>query len=113
MAAKADKAGWKLTNFDSMFLYGETPTSMMHVASLIPLSVGTGTDTLFGAIALATAGGTIAGTLGLADGVALTSLVGFACGDLAGDDRRHHHRQHALESGGVAGPGGGVAHVCL
>jgi hydrophobic/amphiphilic exporter-1 (mainly G- bacteria), HAE1 family len=35
------------------------------IASLIPLSVGTGTDTLFGAIALATAGGTVAGTLGV------------------------------------------------
>lgn len=35
------------------------------LASLIPLSVGTGTDTLFGAIALATAGGTVAGTLGV------------------------------------------------
>lgn len=35
------------------------------LASLIPLSVGTKADTLFGAIALATAGGTVAGTLGV------------------------------------------------
>ncbi|HEY0931332.1 MAG TPA: efflux RND transporter permease subunit [Gemmatimonas sp.] len=34
------------------------------LASLIPLSVGAGSDTLFGAIALATAGGTVAGTIG-------------------------------------------------
>ena len=34
------------------------------LASLLPLAVGTATDTLFGAIALATAGGMIAGTLG-------------------------------------------------
>ena len=34
------------------------------LASLVPLSVGTGADTLFGAIALATAGGTLAGTVG-------------------------------------------------
>ena len=34
------------------------------LASLIPLAWGTGTDSLFGAIALATAGGTLAGTIG-------------------------------------------------
>ena len=34
------------------------------LASLLPLAVGTAIDTLFGAIALATAGGMIAGTLG-------------------------------------------------
>lgn len=34
------------------------------LASLIPLAVGTGADDLFGAIALATAGGTVAGTIG-------------------------------------------------
>ena len=38
--------------------------TLTTVASLVPLAVGTGTDTLFGAIALATTGGTIAGTLG-------------------------------------------------
>ncbi|AMW04251.1 efflux RND transporter permease subunit [Gemmatimonas phototrophica] len=35
------------------------------LASLAPLSIGTATNTLFGAIALATAGGTVAGTLGV------------------------------------------------
>ena len=34
------------------------------LASLVPLAWGTGTNSLFGAIALATAGGTVAGTLG-------------------------------------------------
>lgn len=38
--------------------------TLTTMASLIPLAVGTGSDTLFGAIALATAGGTVAGTLG-------------------------------------------------
>jgi multidrug efflux pump subunit AcrB len=38
--------------------------TLAALASLIPLSIGTGTNTLFGAIALATAGGTVAGTLG-------------------------------------------------
>jgi len=34
------------------------------MASLIPLAVGTSTQDIFGAIALATAGGIIAGTVG-------------------------------------------------
>ena len=34
------------------------------IASLVPLAVGTEADSLFGSIALATAGGTIAGTIG-------------------------------------------------
>ena len=38
--------------------------TLTTLASLIPLAVGTGSDTLFGAIALATAGGTLAGTVG-------------------------------------------------
>ena len=38
--------------------------TLSTLASLIPLAVGTGSDTLFGAIALATAGGTLAGTVG-------------------------------------------------
>ncbi|MND06467.1 hypothetical protein D3C83_278550 [compost metagenome] len=38
--------------------------TLTTMASLIPLAVGTGSDTLFGSIALATAGGTIAGTIG-------------------------------------------------
>ncbi|HMV33381.1 MAG TPA: hypothetical protein PKA50_14785, partial [Gemmatimonadales bacterium] len=38
--------------------------TLTTLASLIPLAVGTGADDLFGAIALATAGGTVAGTVG-------------------------------------------------
>ena len=34
------------------------------LASLLPVAIGAGTDTLFGAIALATSGGVIAGTIG-------------------------------------------------
>jgi multidrug efflux pump subunit AcrB len=37
--------------------------TLAALASLVPLSVGTGATTLFGAIALATAGGTLAGTI--------------------------------------------------
>lgn len=38
--------------------------TLTSLASLLPLAIGTETTSLFGAIALATAGGTIAGTLG-------------------------------------------------
>lgn len=38
--------------------------TLTTIASLVPLAVGTKTDDLFGAIALATAGGTVAGTIG-------------------------------------------------
>jgi hypothetical protein len=38
--------------------------TLTSLASLIPLAVGVDSTSLFGAIALATAGGTIAGTLG-------------------------------------------------
>lgn len=38
--------------------------TLASLASLVPLSVGTDADSLFGAIALATAGGTVAGTVG-------------------------------------------------
>jgi multidrug efflux pump subunit AcrB len=38
--------------------------TLTTLASLIPLAVGTGSNSLFGAIALATAGGTLAGTVG-------------------------------------------------
>jgi HAE1 family hydrophobic/amphiphilic exporter-1 len=42
-----------------------TLASLASLASLAPLSLGTDSDSLFGGIALATAGGTIAGTLGV------------------------------------------------
>lgn len=38
--------------------------TLTTIASLVPLAVGTSANTLFGSIALATAGGTVAGTLG-------------------------------------------------
>ncbi|HEU4830445.1 MAG TPA: efflux RND transporter permease subunit [Gemmatimonadales bacterium] len=38
--------------------------TLTTIASLIPLAVGTESDSLFGAIALATTGGTVAGTIG-------------------------------------------------
>ncbi len=38
--------------------------TLASLASLIPLSAGTDADSMFGAIALATAGGTVAGTIG-------------------------------------------------
>ena len=38
--------------------------TLASLASLLPLAIGLETDTLFGAIALATAGGTLAGTVG-------------------------------------------------
>lgn len=38
--------------------------TLASLASLVPLSVGTDAGSLFGAIALATAGGTVAGTIG-------------------------------------------------
>ncbi len=41
-----------------------TLVTLTTLASLIPLAVGTSTTDLFGAIALATAGGTVAGTIG-------------------------------------------------
>jgi multidrug efflux pump subunit AcrB len=41
-----------------------TLITLTTLASLIPLALGAGTDDLFGAIALATAGGTVAGTIG-------------------------------------------------
>jgi multidrug efflux pump subunit AcrB len=38
--------------------------TLTTLASLLPLAAGTDPDELFGAIALATAGGTVAGTIG-------------------------------------------------
>lgn len=38
--------------------------TLTTIASLIPLAIGTDSNSLFGAIALATAGGTLAGTIG-------------------------------------------------
>jgi multidrug efflux pump subunit AcrB len=38
--------------------------TLTTIASLVPLAVGTDSNSLFGSIALATAGGTVAGTIG-------------------------------------------------
>jgi HAE1 family hydrophobic/amphiphilic exporter-1 len=52
LAAASDRAGMILL------------VTLTTLASLIPLAVGTDADSLFGSIALATAGGTVAGTIG-------------------------------------------------
>ena len=52
LAAASDRAGMIIL------------VTLTTLASLIPLAVGTKSDSLFGSIALATAGGTIAGTIG-------------------------------------------------
>jgi multidrug efflux pump subunit AcrB len=52
LAAASDRAGMILL------------VTLTTLASLIPLAVGTDADSLFGSIALATAGGTLAGTIG-------------------------------------------------
>jgi multidrug efflux pump subunit AcrB len=57
--------------------------TLTTMASLIPLAVGSATDTLFGAIALATAGGTVAGTIG-----AMLILPALLAGRRTGPRRR-------------------------
>jgi multidrug efflux pump subunit AcrB len=57
--------------------------TLTTMASLIPLAVGSATDTLFGAIALATAGGTVAGTIG-----AMLILPALLAGRRTGPKRR-------------------------
>ena len=52
LSAASDRAGMILL------------VTLTTLASLIPLAVGTDADSLFGSIALATAGGTVAGTIG-------------------------------------------------
>ena len=52
LAAASDRAGMIIL------------VTLTTLASLIPLAVGTKSDSLFGSIALATAGGTLAGTIG-------------------------------------------------
>jgi HAE1 family hydrophobic/amphiphilic exporter-1 len=52
LAAASDRAGMILL------------VKLTTLASLIPLAIGTDADSLFGSIALATAGGTVAGTIG-------------------------------------------------
>ena len=64
------KSGGRLTIDDVLHAATDRVTMIVLVtlttlASLTPMAVGTKTDELFGAIALATAGGTVAGTLGV------------------------------------------------
>ncbi len=59
----------RLTTDDVVHAAGDragmiTLVTLTTLASLIPLAVGTDPDSLFGAIALATSGGTVAGTIG-------------------------------------------------
>jgi HAE1 family hydrophobic/amphiphilic exporter-1 len=58
-----------LTTDDAVHAAGDragmiTLVTLTTLASLIPLAVGTDPDSLFGSIALATSGGTVAGTIG-------------------------------------------------
>ena len=58
-----------LTKEDAVHAAGDragmiTLVTLTTLASLIPLAVGTDPDSLFGSIALATSGGTVAGTIG-------------------------------------------------
>ncbi|MGQ0766636.1 MAG: efflux RND transporter permease subunit [Gemmatimonadota bacterium] len=62
--------------------------TLTSLASLVPLAVGTPTSSLFGAIALATAGGTVAGTLG-----AMFILPALLVGR-----RRWHRRQRPVST---------------
>jgi Cu/Ag efflux pump CusA len=66
--------------------------TLTSMASLIPLAVGTSTQDIFGAIALATAGGTIFGTIG-AMFVVPALLVG----------RRPRVRKRMADGGGAMG----------
>ncbi|MGH7582954.1 MAG: efflux RND transporter permease subunit [Gemmatimonadales bacterium] len=64
------RSGGRLTMADALHAATDRVTMIVLVtlttlASLTPMALGTRTDELFGAIALATAGGTIAGTLGV------------------------------------------------
>ncbi|HEY4101938.1 MAG TPA: efflux RND transporter permease subunit [Gemmatimonadales bacterium] len=69
-ALQSRRSGTWLTFGDALHAATDRVTMIVLVtlttlASLIPMAVGTKSDSIFGAIALATAGGTIAGTLGV------------------------------------------------
>ena len=68
--------------------------TLTTMASLIPLAVGTSATTRFGAIALATAGGTVAGTLG-----ALLVLPCLVMGWGGGERRRRRAQAPPLATG--------------
>lgn len=66
---RANLVGRRLSGADIVYAARDRSAMIMLVtlttmASLIPLAVGTEVDSLFGSIALATAGGTVTGTIG-------------------------------------------------
>ncbi len=76
--------------------------TLTTLASLIPMAWGAATDTMFGAIALATAGGTVAGTIG-----AMFLLPPILLGFRRGKRRREGSAQgagvHAADRGSLEG----------
>ena len=73
--------------------------TLAAMASLIPLSVGTDATRLFGAIALATAGGTVAGTLGVMF-VMPALLVGRRVGQVRGARPAFRWRRAVVHASG-------------
>jgi multidrug efflux pump subunit AcrB len=72
--------------------------TLTTLASLLPLAIGTDPDSLFGAIALATAGGTVAGTIGAM--FVVPAMVGGGGGmGKTGWMGRFLRRRHSRESG--------------
>ena len=101
--------GNRLTMTDALHAATDRVTMIVLVtlttlASLLPMAIGTKSDSLFGAIALATAGGTIAGTLGVMF-LLPAMLMGFRrpreSGGGFGDGRKHKTRQTGKGRGGV------------
>lgn len=70
-----------------------TLVTLTTMASLLPLAIGTKTTDIFGSIALATAGGTVAGTLGALFVMPALLAVG------------HRHGKRRGPRGGAKGPG--------
>ncbi len=67
-AAGAERGWWRLTGADVVAACRDrvgmvTLVTLTTLASLVPMAVGTDPDEMFGAIALATVGGTLGGTL--------------------------------------------------
>ena len=73
--------------------------TLTTLASLLPLAIGTDPDSLFGAIALATAGGTVAGTIGAM--FVVPAMVGGGGGGMGkmGWMGRFVRRRHSRASG--------------
>jgi multidrug efflux pump subunit AcrB len=71
--------------------------TLTTLASLLPLAIGTDPDSLFGAIALATAGGTVAGTIGAM--FVVPAMVGGGQGGQVGRGGQVLAGRHSRESG--------------